>query len=259
MSTATERVDRVTSSIETGAAFAPLTALLAAEAYSVALAAIRDVGDAFKAGAFMSASDVHSAVLALIEAIDRDERACLALSDTKSLNEYLVHHSANVAVLSLVFATRITTSGPFRMALGTAALLHDLGEFALDGSIIYKPEMLTPEEWELIRSHPLRGSEGASRMPGIDPAAVTPIAEHHMRFDLSGYPRRERPLKQSLAARIIAIADTYDAMTSPHAYCDARPSAEALALLEQGAGTAFDPALVPLFAELIEGSPRRFA
>jgi HD-GYP domain-containing protein (c-di-GMP phosphodiesterase class II) len=97
----------------------------------------------------------------------------------------------------------------------------------------------------------------ASLIPGIDRSAIVAIAEHHMRYDLAGYPRRLPPRPQHLTSRIVAVADAYDAMTSRRAYSAARVQDEAVALLAKIAGASLDPALVRLFIRLIGVYPPR--
>jgi len=102
--------------------------------------------------------------------------------------------------------------------------------------------------------HPVYGAEVAAGVRGLDRSSIPVILEHHMRYDLCGYPVR-RP--QSLTSRIVAIADAYDAMTSHRSYALPRLQNEALELLAKDAGTAFDPVLVRMFCQMLGMYPPR--
>ena len=97
--------------------------------------------------------------------------------------------------------------------LEKAALLHDLGKLALPGALLRKQDRLSDDEWDSIREHPAVGAEMVGRIPPLRRLGDT-VLRHHERLDGSGYPGRLTSQELSLAARILAIADSYDAMTS---------------------------------------------
>jgi HD-GYP domain-containing protein (c-di-GMP phosphodiesterase class II) len=136
--------------------------------------------------------------------------------------------------------------------------MHDIGKTDIDVSVLNKPGALTAEEWALIRRHPLYGAEIAAKLPGVDKASVVVILEHHMRYDMNGYPQSITPEnRQHLASRIVAVADAYDAMTSRRSYSAARLQDEAVSVLVRNMGTGFDPVLVKLFVNLVGIYPPR--
>jgi len=184
-------------------------------------------------------------------------QAMLQLTGLKNYDEYTFYHSANVAILSIALASKITNDYRFLTSLGVGALMHDVGKLSVDTEILNKPGALTPQEWALVREHPVRGAEIAATIPGVDRSAIVAILEHHMRHDLTGYPQRRAPRPQHLTSRIVAIADAYDAMTSRRAYSAARVQDEAVALLAEGAGSSLDPTLTRLFIRLIGVYPPR--
>ena len=108
-----------------------------------------------------------------------------------------------------------------------------------------------------MRQHPLLGAEMVAQMPSLDRAVIVPILEHHMRWDGSGYPSRTPRRKQHLASRIVAVADSYDAMTSRRSYSAARVQNQAVELLVESAGTSLDPSLVQLFVRMMGAYPPR--
>jgi HD-GYP domain-containing protein (c-di-GMP phosphodiesterase class II) len=135
--------------------------------------------------------------------------------------------------------------------------MHDIGKLTVDLSVLNKPGALSSDEWSLVRLHPIRGAQVAATMPGLDRSAVVVILEHHMRYDLDGYPERNPRRPQHVTSRIVAVADAYDAMTSRRSYSAARLQDEAIEVLAKNTGTAFDPALVRAFIQMMGIYPAR--
>ena len=130
-------------------------------------------------------------------------------------------------------------------AVRTAALLHDIGNMAVPEHILAKPEALTPEEFERVKIHPRVGAEILRNVPFGAPVSELVLC-HHERWDGLGYPAGLRGENIPLGARILAIADCYSTLQTIRPYRPARSEREAVALLREYAGTAFDPALVDL-------------
>jgi HD-GYP domain-containing protein (c-di-GMP phosphodiesterase class II) len=128
-------------------------------------------------------------------------------------------------------------------------MLHDVGKVALERSVLHKPGALTDEEWQLVREHPAQSAHiigAVARFAQYVPGA----RHHHERYDGKGYPDGLAGEAIPLDARILAVADAYDAMTSDRSYRPALSHAEALARLQADVGTQFDPACVAAFAAL---------
>jgi HD-GYP domain-containing protein (c-di-GMP phosphodiesterase class II) len=183
--------------------------------------------------------------------------AMLELSGLKDYDEYTFFHSINVAILSLALGSTLSTDRRFLNSLGVGALMHDIGKTAVDLEVLNKPGSLDSDEWESVRLHPLYGAEAAATIPGLDRASVVIILEHHMRYDMDGYPSRHPRRPQHLASRVVAVADAYDAMTSRRSYSIARLQDQAMGVLAKNSGTAFDPVLVRLFVQLMGVYPPR--
>ncbi|HVB59757.1 MAG TPA: diguanylate cyclase [Ktedonobacteraceae bacterium] len=152
----------------------------------------------------------------------------------------------------------------------TAAFLHDIGKIAIPDRLLQQPRRLfTPQEWRLLQQHAELGADIVEASPWLRDLAPA-IRHHHERWDGAGVPDGLAGEAIPLEARLIAVAEAYHAMISERPYQAARPVYEALAELERGAGTQFDPALVPLFREVLksleherslpldEGADRRF-
>ncbi len=191
----------------------------------------------------------------LIDTLKTSEELLLGLTVVKNYDKYLYNHSVNVAILSLSMGVRLGLKTSELLALGQAALLHDIGMSALPKEIVTKPSVLTPDEWDIIRQHPLKGAELLCELLGVtDESAPVIIAvlEHQRGYDKSGYPEFIQMQKQSLISRIIRIADFYDAVTTPRVYSPIPMStSEALRHLVQGAGKLFDPVLIKYFVNLV--------
>ena len=128
--------------------------------------------------------------------------------------------------------------------------LHDIGKVGIPESILCKPGPLTELEWVVMRSHPNQGARIVEPIPFME-KAVEIVRSHHERWDGQGYPRGLRGEEIPLAARIFAIADSFDAMTSDRPYRSALEPEQAVEEIRRGAGTQFDPRCVRAFEDLI--------
>jgi putative two-component system response regulator len=168
-------------------------------------------------------------------------------------DSYTSGHSVRVRALALRLADSIGLDVPNRKRLSLAARLHDIGKVGLAEGILTKPGALSPEEMALVRQHPVLGAR--ILRPIIRTRSVLDaIRSHHERFDGGGYPDGLAGANIPLLARIITVADCYDAMTSSRAYRNALSSDDALDLIIAGRGQQFDPTLVEPFVNLVRGA-----
>ncbi|MBI4286996.1 MAG: diguanylate cyclase, partial [Chloroflexi bacterium] len=159
-------------------------------------------------------------------------------------------HSGRVAALCTSLGYRLGMSTPLVERLSSAALLHDIGKLSVPDKVLRKREDLTEQEWEEVRRHPEHGIRIIEKIPQLTPI-VPAILHHHERFDGLGYPSGLKGEDIPLKARVIAIVDAYDTMTSARSYRGVLSTEEALAELRRCAGTQFDPELVEAFAAMI--------
>lgn len=126
------------------------------------------------------------------------------------------------------------------------AFLHDVGKIGIPDGILLKAGRLTPAEWTVMTTHVSQGLEIVADNPWLDGAALT-IAQHHERFDGTGYPKGLRDREIALVARVFAVVDVFDALTSQRPYRNPMPFAEAIDVIADGSGRHFDPSVVDAF------------
>lgn len=155
-------------------------------------------------------------------------------------------HSRRVTRYSLAIAEELGVTGQEREDLRRAAVFHDLGKIGVRDAVLNKPGKLTDEEYGEIALHPEKAVRILELIPPFIPL-LPAILHHHERFDGRGYPSRLSGDKIPFASRVMAIADTFDAMTSTRAYRKALPVSDAIAEIRRYSGTQFDPCIVPAF------------
>ncbi|MEO7370089.1 MAG: HD-GYP domain-containing protein, partial [Ilumatobacteraceae bacterium] len=149
-------------------------------------------------------------------------------------------HSERVRAYSQMIGEELGLTEAEIDSLRWAALLHDIGKLEIPFEILNKPGALTRDEYEVIKRHPGIGAELAAPLAGWLGQSVRAVGEHHERWDGTGYPNGLRGSDISIAARIVAVADTFDVMTSARSYRKPGTAAEARAELARCAGTQFD-------------------
>jgi two-component system, cell cycle response regulator len=161
-------------------------------------------------------------------------------------DESLGTHTNGVARYSTALAAELGLVGTEAKLVRAAAELHDVGKLALPETILQKPGQLDDEEWKIVQQHTLIGERIIAAAEGLEHVALT-VRSTHERWDGAGYPDGLRGEEIPLAARMIAICDAYDAITSERPYRHARSSERAIEELRASAGTQFDPHLVETF------------
>lgn len=160
-------------------------------------------------------------------------------------------HSERVTAYTMEMADRLRLRREEIYHIERGALLHDIGKIGVPDRILLKPSSLTTEEWFDMRKHPLIGHRMCARIPLLQRASEI-VLHHHERWDGKGYPHGLAGEEIPLGARIFAIADALDAMTSDRPYRAALPFADAFAEIVRQSGTQFDPALIAVFRQTPE-------
>lgn len=175
-------------------------------------------------------------------------------------DKYTHGHSMRVTLYALALAKKMELPDNLLEEIETTGLLHDIGKIAIPEKILLKPGKLTEEEFNIIKTHPELGEKLVERIEKLKIISAW-LKSHHERYDGKGYPDGLLGEEIPVSSRIIAIADTYDAMTSDRAYRAALSHEQAMTEIFNCAGTQFDPKMAQLFAqieteiELIKSAP----
>ncbi len=179
------------------------------------------------------------------------------VSTVEAKDPYTYGHSRKVNTYAVALAEEIGLSPEEVSRVSTAALLHDIGKIGVPDKVLNKKGKLNKEDWEAIKSHPKLGATIVGNIPNLVPC-ISSILHHHERWDGGGYPEGLKGEEIPVEARILAIADSFEAMSSDRPYRPALCSEKVLKELRRGAGSQFDPELVKTFIGLIEaGFPQR--
>ena len=228
---------------------------LAKGGYARAAAAAGDLAQHARAGGTVSFKQAKRAIQNIVELMMQDESTLLGLTNLRCHDQYTHNHSVNVSLLAMALGNRAGYPKVELADLGLSALFHDVGKCAIALDLLNKPGEFTQEEWAIMRSHPTEGVFTLVKSRGINnvPARMAAASfEHHMNYDCSGYPKLRVPWTQSVASRIITIADCYDAMTSSRVYRrEPMSPSNVLKFMFGKSGQSFDPVLLKLFVNCV--------
>lgn len=160
-------------------------------------------------------------------------------------------HTRRVASLAVEVGEELGIPAARLRILATGGLLHDVGKLSIPDSILQKPAALDEGEFAVVKHHPERGKELLIELGGFDEAVQRLVLDHHERLDGTGYPRGATAAELDLETRILTVCDVYDALVSARVYRPAWPVADAIALLREETGTAFDPRCVEALIRVV--------
>ena len=208
-----------------------------------------------KTGEKVNIRKAKRVVESMVDKILEEEQMLLGMTAIKDYDEYTYHHSVNVSILSVALGQRLGLNRRMLTELGMVALFHDLGKMEIPNEVLNKPTNFTEDEWKIIRKHPLWGLKAVLKIKKFDELTIKSAIvafEHHMNFDLSGYPKVRKPLELELYSRIVSLSDQYDAMTSARVYSRVPMSPDkALSIMMERAGTQLDPLLFKFFTNMV--------
>ncbi len=205
---------------------------------------VRDFLRNARLGGEIDTKSIDSTVGRMVESLFRNPDALTSLSRLKSFDDYTFSHCVNVSILSLAIGRHMGLKKNAIKDLGIGAILHDIGKMLVPESILKKPAQLTEDEFSVMRTHASLGDDLLSQNNEISREARQVALHHHERFDGSGYPAGLAGEEIPIFARIGAVADIYDAMSSNRVYQKAVAPEEALRKLYLMRGTHLDPAIV---------------
>lgn len=225
--------------------------------YAYTLRSLRDVAQKISVNQRVGMRKAVRMVQTMVEEVFLQEQPLLlAMSTIRAYDDYTFTHSVNVAILSLYIGKQLGLRRETMECLGVCGLFHDLGKVTLPYELLNKSEALTAEESAQFRRHSLDSTRLIVQLLSapVDRKSrvILPPFEHHLKYDLSGYPVLGWTRPISLCGRILTIADVYDALTSPRVYRKEAMSADrALGLMVQGLGTVFDPLILKVFIRML--------
>jgi HD-GYP domain-containing protein (c-di-GMP phosphodiesterase class II) len=164
---------------------------------------------------------VKRLVQPVVDSIMKSEYSIVGLTALRNHDEYTYAHCVNVSVLSIAMGQRLGLSRTELADLGVAALLHDIGKLTIPPDVLGKPGRFSPEEWRMMQRHPMEGLKVVSRMPGLSAltlGAMQVCLQHHRTAAGGGYPEANGRQRHATFARIVSVADCFDAMTAHRAY-----------------------------------------
>ena len=204
--------------------------------------------------------DEHSELIAsivdeVLTAITNSNEMLMILSDAYLYDEYLYQHSFQVTLYSVATANELGYSKEDQRLIGIGALLHDIGKIVVPAEILNKPGKLTEEEFEEMKQHTRYGFDILRNLHSVSLLVAHCAFLHHERMDGSGYPRGIQGMELHPFARIIGVADVFDAVTSNRVYRNKLLPSEGLKIIEAGSGKGFDERVVNAFKRIIVTYP----
>lgn len=227
---------------------------VAKRTYVQSVAVAREAMLGVRMGKAVSVRRVKRAVQQIVDQVLHNETSMMGMTVLRDYDQYTFAHSVNVCIFSVALGKKLGLTRDMLFELGVGALMHDLGKVRLPIELTNKTSALEDAEWELMREHPTEGllallelrSSGA-----LPPRSMLMAYEHHMKMDLSGYPRSSRQRKTTLFSHIVAIADGFDAATTKRSY-QANPwlPDQVLREMRDNPGRGLDPLLVKAFISM---------
>jgi HD-GYP domain-containing protein (c-di-GMP phosphodiesterase class II) len=194
---------------------------MAKRTYTQGVAITKEVITGVRLGRSTSVKRVKRAVQMIVDQVLNNETSLLGLTTLRDYDEYTFTHSVNVCIFSVALGKKLGFSKMQLYDLGMAALLHDVGKARIPLEILNKTGGLDEQEWKTMQDHPWLGALTLFGLRGYDEIPYRSILaayEHHMKADLTGYPRAVRPRALGIFTRIVAVADGFDAATTRRAY-----------------------------------------
>ena len=212
---------------------------------------VTDLMLAARAGRTVDAARLEPVVSKMIESVLRNPDALAPLARLKQMDAYATEHAVATAALIIALGQQQEMPQPELEKLALGTLLKDIGQSSMATKLISKPGMLSKSEYTLVQSHVEEGLAVLEATSRLSETSVAVVLEHHERYNGCGYPYRMAGDEISLAGRMAAIVDSYDAMTSDRPYRPAISPALALRQLYEQGGTQFDPALIAAFVRTV--------
>ncbi|HEX7938653.1 MAG TPA: HD domain-containing phosphohydrolase, partial [Gemmatimonadaceae bacterium] len=222
--------------------------------YARSVAVTKELMTSVRLGKSPNVKRIKRMVQGIVDQILNEETSLVGLTTIRDYDEYTFTHSVNVCIFSVALGKRLGLSKLQLYDLGMAALFHDIGKSRVPLDVLNKASGLTDQEWRAIADHPWLGVLSLFQLRGAQEypyRSMVVAMEHHMKSDLTGYPRPLRPRQQSVYSKIVAVADGFDAATSRRTYQTVPYSpADVMKELRDNPRRGMDPVVVKAFINL---------
>src|SRR5690606_15578305 len=228
---------------------------VAKRTYTHGVSVAREVVASVRMGRATSVKKVKRAVQMIVDQVLNNETSLMGLTTIRDYDEYPFQHSVNVCIFSVALGKKLGLSKLQLYDLGMAALMHDIGKARIPVEILNKASGLDDREWRIMQAHPWFGALTLFSLRGYDEIPYRSILvahEHHMKSDLTGYPKTIRERELGIFSRIVAVADGFDAATTRRSYqtIPIEPD-EVLREMWENPRRGYDPVLVKALINLI--------
>jgi HD-GYP domain-containing protein (c-di-GMP phosphodiesterase class II) len=223
--------------------------------YAQSVALTKDVINSVRMGRAPSSRKIKRAVQTIVDQVLNEETSLIGLTALREYDEYTYTHSVNVCIFAVALGKRLGMTKLQLYELGLAALMHDIGKSRVPTDVLQKSAALDEDDWRRITAHPWLGMLTLFQLRGLQDLpyrAMTVAHEHHMKCDLTGYPRAVRKRAITMSSRIVAVADGYDAATSRRSYqTSPYPPSAVLQEMRDNPRRGMDPVVVKAFINLL--------
>jgi HD-GYP domain-containing protein (c-di-GMP phosphodiesterase class II) len=227
---------------------------VAKKTYAQSVAVTKDLMTSVRLGRSPNIKKIKRVVQGIVDQILNEETSLIGLTTIRDYDEYTFTHSVNVCIFSVALGKRLGFGKIQLYDLGMAALFHDIGKSRVPSEVLNKTGGLSDDEWRLIAAHPWLGALTLFQLRGqqeLPYRAMIVAHEHHMKIDLTGYPRPIRERSLSMFSKIVAVADGFDAATSRRSYQTVPLTpAQVMAEMRDNARRGMDPVVVKAFINL---------
>ncbi len=217
------------------------------------LARFMELYDSIKQQKKLKVNGMMEVVSGFVEVFRQEGKPLLIMAALRDTDEYTFTHSTNVCILNLAQAMALGIEGQLLNDIGVAAMLHDIGKLFIPEEILTKKDKLTPEEFEIMKQHPVKGARHLLETAGVPRLAAITAYEHHLKFNLTGYPKVKGDWPQNLCSHMTMISDFFDALRTRRSYREPVELQKISTMMQDMMGTDLHPALTKNFLNIISG------
>lgn len=216
---------------------------------------VKNTMDSYSPLILIDSNEIIAVVHKILDDILTLDEIIVNLMDIKTCDMYTFSHCVNVCILSIMTGVKLELSDSELMELGVGALMHDIGKVMVPPEILKKKSALTEHEYQIIKQHSIYGYNILKTLPLISEASARVALDHHERYDGKGYPSGLLNDQIHIYSRIVAITDTFDALTSDRIYRDKISTNQAIEYLTMAAAPTFDSRVLNSFAQIVPPYP----